>query len=146
MGKNGKFIHGKLSSSKRVPYCICSKVGIFWKILALFWLFSEVDVWKHWKKFQKDFFDISNIWNNTLFEKTWFWGFLLICSYLKLSITLQAATYTLPSFDMLFVFMKHNFWDAEHLNRSCRLKVSLCDLTTYLCSSNNLRRYFFSAL
>ena len=124
-GKNGKFILGKLSSSKRVPYCICCKVGIFWKILALF---SEVDVWKHWKKFQKDFFDISNIWNNTLFEKTWFWGFLLICSYLKLSITLQAATYTLPSFDMLFVFMKGNFWCAEHPNQGFQWKVNFHDL------------------
>ena len=47
VGKNGKFILEKLSSSKGVPYCICRKCGIFLKFLALFWLFSEVDVWKH---------------------------------------------------------------------------------------------------
>ena len=36
VGKNGKFILGKLSSSKGVPYCISRKCGIFWKFLALF--------------------------------------------------------------------------------------------------------------
>ena len=35
---------------------------------ANFWLFYEIYIWKHWKKFQINFFDIWNFFYNELFQ------------------------------------------------------------------------------